>query len=137
MEITDIKIFLVSSAFLLLAEFLWNFFMLVGALYLVKRKEVLYTKHFYYYIIYGAFASTLVDRGFRYAISSFPFLSDLWQKTGPMQHLGFMIIPIVILMIVHYFLAGLVLNFDDKTSFKMALILGILTAPWPTFFSNI
>jgi hypothetical protein len=137
MELINIKIFFISFIFLLLAGALWNFFMLSGTLYILKQKAILYTKHFYYYIIYGAFLSTLTDQGFRYAILNFPFLKDTWVKTGILVHLGFIGIPIVFLMIFHYCLASRILDFNDKEAFKIALILGVLTAPWPTFFSNL
>ena len=137
MELADIKIFFISSFFLLFAEALWNFFMLTGTLYIFKQRAILYTKKFYYYIIYGAIASTLTDRGFRYLIIELDFLKDIWQKTGLLVHLGFIIIPIIILTIIHYWLASEVFNLDSKTSFKIALIMAILTAPWPIFVSNL
>jgi hypothetical protein len=137
MAVSDIRILIISIIFLFLAEVIWNFFMLTGVLYLFKQRSILYTKHFYYYIIYGAIASALTDRGFSYGIINIPFLNNIWQNTGIVPHLGFIIIPIIFLVVVHYYLANLVLDLDSKTSFKIALIMGILTAPWPAFFSSL
>jgi len=110
--------------------------MLAGTLYVLKQRAVLYTKNFYVYIIYGTIASTIIDRGFQFTVFSFSYLNNIWTDTGFLIHLGFMIAPIVLLTIFHYYLINRLFDFDAKTTFKIAIVLGVLTAPWPTFFSN-
>ena len=98
MEFADIKIFIVSSVFLLLAEGIWNFFMLTGTLYILREKETLYTKKFYYYIVYGTIFSTITDRGFSYVVTNVSFLKNIWQGTNILIRLGVMVVPIIILI---------------------------------------
>jgi len=138
MEITDIKIFLVSSFFFLMAEFIWNLFMLWFVLFLLRLKTLIFTKKFFYYIIYGAVVSLLTDRGFRFLILNIRLVNNFWVESLWIVKLGIMIVPILLLVVFHYFLASFIfIDLEEKDLVKLAIFLGILTAPWPTFLSHL
>jgi len=138
MEITDIKIFLVSSFFFLMAEFIWNLFMLWFMLFLLRLRTLIFTKKFFYYIIYGAVVSLLTDRGFRFLILNIQLVNNFWVESLWIVKLGIMIVPILLLVVFHYFLASFIfIDLEEKDLVKLAIFLGILTAPWPTFLSHL
>lgn len=133
LTLQDFKIFFIDLLFLLIAEVIWNFIALFLTLKIFKLKELLYSAKFYYYISGGAISSSLVDRGFK-SILNTDFLKGIFG--GNLIYI-FMTISIVFLIIIHFYFCYLILDLDGKTSLKLALILGILTAPWPTFISKL
>lgn len=131
--LSDIKIFLIFSLFLLAAEFLWNGLGLSLSLLLCRLKSLLFGKKFFYYIIWGSVISTVTDRLFSLLVNQAVF-REIGGKGGgfPWIMMG---VLIFVLMVVHYFLASFLFDLSEKDYIKIALLMGILMAPWPTFFS--
>lgn len=122
--------FIVHSIFLIIAEFIWAFFIFFVILKILKLEEILFTKKFFYFIVLSSFFSMIINRFFEYIVEDMPITSEIWAKTGNIEHLGIVLVPTFILMYIYFYLASIILKLNSKYLLLISLILGIVTSPW-------
>lgn len=126
----SISFYILHTSILIIAEFIWAFFIFFITLKILRLNEVLFTKKFYYFIISASLTSVVTNRFFEYIVQSAPIASDIWAKVGSKEKLGIILVPTFLLMYIYFILVSSILNLNSRQTLFIVLVLGIATAPW-------
>lgn len=125
-----VNFYIIHLSFLIIAEFIWGFFVFFIILKILREKEILFSKKFYYFIVSASLFSVLINRLFEYAVNDMPIASEIWAKIGSMERLGIVLVPTFFLMYIYFYLASGILSLRAREVLFIALVLGMATAPW-------
>lgn len=126
----SIEFFIIHTSFLIIAEFIWEFFTTFIVLKILRRSEILFTKKFYTFVILAAIFSILINRFFEYGVQDAPIASDIWAKIGGWERLAVILAPTLLLMYIYFYLASVILELRAKEYLIIALLVGLATSPW-------
>ncbi len=125
---------LIHTTVLIVGSFLWNFFVLFVILkFIFKIQKALFAQDFYFYIIYVAVGSILVNKGFDYIIN-IEKNYIYWQNISKLHKIGFLIIPVAILIFLNYYLSKKIFKFESNDAWIVGAIMGIAGGPWYLLF---
>ncbi len=123
--------FLIHTTILIVGSFLWNFFILFVILkFIFKIQKALFAQDFYFYIIYVAIGSIIVNKGFDYIIN-IEKNYIYWQSISKLHQIGFLMIPVAVLTFLNYYLSRKIFKFQSNDAWIVGIIMGIAGGPWP------
>ncbi len=126
----SLNFFIIHLAFLIIAEFIWEFFTSFISLKILRKNEILFTKKFYIFVITAAISSVLINRIFEYGVQDAPIISEIWGKLGGLERAGVILVPTLFLIYIYFYLASSILKLGARETLFVAILVGLATSPW-------